>query len=362
MISLKKYLDQDHVETIPEAEPAPRSPSVPIADANGLLPAAMAAYRSALRGMSGAGLQACPMLGEDLKRGLDRVDDSLSRNLTVEKIDNAERNVQGQLDDWGRLTAQHYQKKTDEVKEILMVMAKTVESVGQRDQRAATQLAQVTGRLKKIATLEDISLIRTSIEESATELKNSIDRIAAEGKAAIQQLQSEVNTYQARLEEAEHIVSVDSLTGLRSRFWMDRYIERRNSEPQSFSILIVDIDDFKSVNDEHGHQVGDELLRQFATEMRSGFRTGFIVSRWGGDEFVVLLDCGADEARSQTERLKKWVCGNYTLPGRSGPIKLNVQASIGFAARKSGESVRDLLARADADMYAQKKTAARGKR
>lgn len=233
-------------------------------------------------------------------------------------------------------------------------MARTVESVGQRDQRAASQLAQVTGRLKKIATLEDLSQIRSSIEESAAELKTSIDRITAEGKAAIQQLQTEINTYQARLEEAEHIVSVDSLTGLRSRFWMEKYIERRNSEPQSFSILIVDIDEFKCVNDEHGHPVGDELLRQFATELKSAFRTGFVVSRWGGDEFVVLLDCGADEARSQTDRLRKWVCGNYTLQGRSGPVKLNIQASIGLAARKSGESVKNLLARADSDMYAQK--------
>lgn len=346
MISLKKFLDQNHIEP----EPTP----VVVAETNGLLPAVLAAYRSVLRSIGASSAEACPALGEDLKRGLGRVEDSLSCNVTPEKIQGAERSVQGQLLDWGHRTAQHYEKKTDEVKEILIVMARTVESVGQRDQRAASQLAQVTGRLKRIATLEDLSQIRTSIEESAAELKTSVERITAEGKAAMEQLQGELNAYQARLEEAVHIVSVDSLTGLRSRFWMEKYIARRIAETTPFSLLLIDIDEFKRVNDEYGHPVGDELLRQFATELKSAFRSGFVVSRWGGDEFIVLLDCKLDEAQAQTVKLKKWVCGSYTLPGRSGPVKLQIDASIGAAERKPRETVTDLLARADADMYKDK--------
>lgn len=360
MISLKKYLDQEHVEPTGEPEPAPEQRHEPRpapragAEAGGLLDAAMEAYRSALRSMGSSSIEACPQLGEELRHGLGRVDDTLTRNLTVETIAGAERNVHGQLEDWGRRTAQHYQKKTDEVKEILMVMARTVESVSDRDKRATSQLAQVTGRLKKIATLEDLSLIRNSIEESATELKNSIERITNEGKAAIQQMQTQISTYQAKLEEAGQIVSVDSLTGLRSRFWMERFIERRMKEGAAFCLVIVDVDHFKRVNDRYGHQIGDELLRQFSTELKSALRSNAVVARWGGDEFLILLDFGLAEAQSQVARIKKWVCGSYTLQGRQGSVKLDIGASLGLAERLPNESMKDLVDRADGDMYSQK--------
>jgi diguanylate cyclase (GGDEF)-like protein len=347
MISLKKYLDQEKIHPIPE----------PGAESGGLLPAAVAAYRSALCEMGAAGLEVCPAAGEELSRGLADIEDSLSQELTSQKLESAEQSVQSQLYDWRQRASRHNRQKTDEVKEILIVMARAAESVGERDQRAAGQIAQVTGRLKKIATLEDLSQIRTSIEESAAELKTSIDRMAAESRAAIQQLKSELSVYQARVEEAERVASTDSMTGLRSRFWMEKYIERRIGEDREFCIVIVDIDDFKRVNDELGHPVGDELLKQFSAELKSAFRSNSVVSRWGGDEFIVLLDCGLDEARTQVSRLKKWVCGAYSLQGRSGPVKLNIDASAGAAERRPGETMKRLLDRADTDMYAQKAAA-----
>jgi diguanylate cyclase (GGDEF)-like protein len=233
-------------------------------------------------------------------------------------------------------------------------MARTAESVGERDCRCADEINQVTGRLKKIATLEDLSEIRTSLEASAAELKTSIDRMAAEGKAAREELRGEVTRYRARLEEAERIASSDPLTGLRSRLWLENYLERRVAEGRAFCVVVVDIDDFKRVNDEHGHPVGDELLQQFATELKSACGTNDIAGRWGGDEFIVLLDCRLSDAASRTSRMREWICGNYTVRRGSGPLKLAVSASFGLAEHGSGETSKELVARADACMYAQK--------
>ena len=74
------------------------------------------------------------------------------------------------------------------MKELLLVMARTAESVSARDQRCAGQMSAVTERLKAIASLEDLTEIRASIEKSATELKTSIDRMTAEGKEALEHL------------------------------------------------------------------------------------------------------------------------------------------------------------------------------
>jgi diguanylate cyclase (GGDEF)-like protein len=310
--------------------------------------------------MGSASIEACPNVGGELKLGLGMVDDTLARGINDESIEKAERAVRTHLIEWGRRSARHFQQKADEVKEILIVMARTAESVSQRDTRCATRLAEVTGRLKKIASLDDISEIRASIEASAAELKTSIDRMASEGKAAMDQMRTEIYTYQSRLEEAEQIASSDSLTGLRSRHWMETYINRRIEDEKTFCLVIVDIDDFKRVNDEFGHPAGDELLQQFATELKSSFRSGDVVARWGGDEFLIFLDCAYAEGQAQTTRLKRWACGTYTLQGRSGPVRIHIDASVGLAERKPREALKNIVARADADMYDQKATARNG--
>jgi diguanylate cyclase (GGDEF)-like protein len=122
-------------------------------------------------------------------------------------------------------------------------------------------------------------------------------------------------------------------------------------------VAIVDIDSLKKDNDQHGHLTGDELLKQFAGELRSACRSTDIIGRWGGDEFLLLFDAPLDEAQAQTERLRKWVCGNYELTGKEGSLKLSVSASIGLADHVAGETMKDLLARADAAMYEEKATA-----
>jgi diguanylate cyclase (GGDEF)-like protein len=94
--------------------------------------------------------------------------------------------------------------------------------------------------------------------------------------------------------------------------------------------------------------------------MRSVCRATDTIGRWGGDEFILLLHCGIREARGQVDRLQEWVCGNYTVQGSSAPRKLRVAASIGLAERLPGETMKELVDRADAGMY-QEKAASRAR-
>jgi diguanylate cyclase (GGDEF)-like protein len=344
MISLKKYLEA--------AMPGPEVEDH--ADETDVFAATIAAYRSALSEMGGCGEDACSALGEELKQGLSKSGDSLSASMSCEAVLATERDVRHKLQDWGRKAAHHYQERTEEVKGLLIVLARTAESVGERDQRCKGQISEVTARLKKIASLDDITEIRASIELSAAELKTSIDRMAADGKAAIDHLRAEVSVYQTKLEEAEAMSSHDPLTGVRSRVFAERQIALRIAEGTPHCIAIVDIDGFKQVNDEHGHPVGDELLKQFAGELKSASRSTDVIARWGGDEFLVLLECDRETASSQTERLRQWVCGNYKIHGTNGLKTLKVNASIGLATYMKGEPMIKVIERADAAMYADK--------
>ena len=116
---------------------------------------------------------------------------------------------------------------------------------------------------------------------------------------------------------------------------------------------MLDLNGFKQVNDTYGHQAGDDLLKQFSTELRSASRATDVVGRWGGDEFIVVLDGNLTEAQSHVERMQKWVFGSYTLHwGRGAKVEMN--AALGLVEWQAGESIKEVLARADALMYKQK--------
>ena len=356
MISLKKYLESQDLE--PKLENG--SGALPIDEAKPgkadeeKLPLALCAYGSALRTMGECSLDACPAMGQGLKLGLAQIAEGLSVAIGHEALEFANSESRRQMQDWGQRTAAHYRQKTAEVKGLLLVMARTAESVGERDQRCAGQISEVTRRLQTIASLEDLTEIRSSIESSAAELKTSLDRMAHEGKQAIDALRAEVAVYQVKLEEAEELACRDALTGLHNRFWVESQIEQRIGKGGPMTLAIVDIDAFKAINDRHGHLVGDEILKQFSRELKSASRSTDVIGRWGGDEFILVLNCPLSEAEPQLERLRAWVCGDYSVAMHSGPMKLKVDASIGLAELAPAETMKGLLARADAAMYGRK--------
>lgn len=341
MISLKKYLDGD----LPREAEAEESEALSVA---------LAAYGAAMLAMGDCSLDACPGLGEGLKQRLSELQAKLSPQMSREAMEATDHALQEQLQDWGQRTARHYRDMAAEVKDLLLTMARAGEAVGARDQRCASQMNEVTARLSRIATLENLTEIRASIEKSATELKGSIERMTVEGKAAVEQLKKQVTVYQAKLEAAEELASRDALTGLRNRMCMESMIDSRIAAARAFCVAMIDLDGFKNVNDTYGHQTGDELLKQFAIELRSTCRTSDIIGRWGGDEFVIVFDYPEAQATAQVERLRKWACGDYTVKGKAGALKLRLDASMGLAEHRPQESLKTLMGRADAAMYEHK--------
>ncbi len=317
------------------------------------------AYRAALEAMGNSGVQACPHLGPQLQLGLWNLQRQLDGEARPGRVRETEERVEAELRQWGVRSAEYYTRKTEEFKEIMMIMARTAEAVGDREQRYSRKFTEFTARLHSLASMDDLTRIRESLVSSANELQAGVDEMAQDGDAAVAQMRGELRQYQAKLEEAERLASVDSLTGLRNRRRMEAAMELLVEQRREFSVLIFDLDGFKRVNDTYGHGAGDDVLRQFATELRAAFRATDDVGRWGGDEFIVVLECGLDDTRRHVERVRKWVFGDYTVRGEGAPCKLAVAASVGVAAWEEGETIAAMVVRADADMYRDKK--ARGR-
>ncbi len=155
---------------------------------------------------------------------------------------------------------------------------------------------------------------------------------------------------QAQAAKLEELATTDVLTGTFNRRKFNELIlaeiERVRRYGHPLSLLVVDIDHFKRINDTHGHEAGDEVLIVLAGLIRTGIRATDSLARWGGEEFVVLSpEVSVEEAAGLAERLRS-AAGTYaySFVGR-------VTASIGVAQHRAGETPDELFARADEALY-----------
>jgi diguanylate cyclase (GGDEF)-like protein len=320
-----------------------------------LFSAAVAAYRSALLAMGTSGLRACPAVGADLQKRLGELEGIVSRNTTPVSIAETQQKVEEHLKDWGESSDEYLKAKANDVKELLLALARTAQSIGDRDNQYANQLSQFTTRLQGIANLEDLTQIRASLVAGASDLKTYVDRMTQDSHSLVKQLKTEVSDYETKLKAAEELVIRDELTGLSNRRNVEERIEMRIAKGRPFCVAILDLDKFKEVNDTYGHLAGDSLLKQFAAEIRTNSRTHDTVGRWGGDEFILVLDCDLVGATEQLERTKRWMFGEYKIQAGGGAeVKVRMTASIGLAEWKPGESIQDVIEHADNSMYTEK--------
>jgi diguanylate cyclase (GGDEF)-like protein len=149
--------------------------------------------------------------------------------------------------------------------------------------------------------------------------------------------------------ELAHAAIHDVLTGLGNRDLLTRVNEERGPGPQaSRALVLIDLDDFKAINDTFGHETGDRVLQAVADRVRASVRPQDLVVRLGGDEFAVLLS-GADEELSCAVATR--FLATLEQPLEIASHAIFVRASVGVAVGTEGESLATLMRRADASMY-----------
>ena len=150
------------------------------------------------------------------------------------------------------------------------------------------------------------------------------------------------------------LASTDELTGLsnRRRFFdeLDREFSRHQRYASPLALVIVDIDHFKLINDTHGHQTGDAVLREVGRRLLNAFRRADLVARYGGEEFAVLLpETGAAEAHEVAERVRAFAA-DLTFGSGEPPIRLTLSGGVA-AALGAADTPEALVRRADAALY-----------
>lgn len=216
-----------------------------------------------------------------------------------------------------------------------------------REERTAQNPTRSTPRQAAEAEVKD---------QKPKPLKQRTGSAAARLAAEVERLSAELAASRLRIGELETRVDVDPLTQTVSRRGFERALARSLAYVKRYrataALLYLDLDDFKPVNDRHGHAAGDAMLKAISATLLREVRASDIVARIGGDEFVVLLwNVSEADAFSKAAALEKAV---YATPVRWGASTMVVGASAGVAIIGPLDTAADVLARADAAMYARK--------
>lgn len=160
-----------------------------------------------------------------------------------------------------------------------------------------------------------------------------------------------------QIEELRKLSMIDSLTGIANRRYGEKTILDKIDELKRFDwhsgLIFIDIDNFKAVNDTFSHSVGDKMIKMVANTLRESVRSFDSVTRWGGEEFIVILsNVTVEQMKEKAELLRKLVAESFFFENE---IKLSVTISLGATMMHSDDKVSTAVERADMLMYQSKK-------
>lgn len=172
-------------------------------------------------------------------------------------------------------------------------------------------------------------------------------------KEELARSQDSLEEKRRQIESLKTAVRVDGLTQLANRTYFDEKLAEvlrlRNRYNDPYSLLIIDVDNFKSINDSHGHQAGDRILKGVAFKLKGSIRESDFIARFGGDEFALILVKGtADEAADLGWKLCRILeDSRFLLDGKD----FTVTISVGVAEAIGGDTPETLVKRADGALY-----------
>ena len=226
--------------------------------------------------------------------------------------------------------------------------------LGERLAKPVQRLAEASGELGN--TLKSVVIPPSGIQEVDAVFER-FNHMAGELQQKTKQLvdaESKQRAQQAESSLLERLATTDSLTGLNNRRKMEEAIlseiTRAGRSHKTFSVIILDVDGFKEINDTFGHQIGDRVLVDIGQILKYSLRQADVIGRWGGEEFILMcpvteLDGATNVAENLRARISK---AHFDRVG-------NLSASFGVTSYTQGDSIRHLVERADQAMYQAKR-------
>lgn len=244
------------------------------------------------------------------------------------------------------------------------MLSRFVDRLGEFTDSTGDYHAKIERSAERIAAAQDIAELTDVIADVMRETRSvqastarSRDELVAL-RSRVDEANTEITRLQHELEQTSELIRHDPLTGVLNRKGLDEALARETAFAQRrgtpLCLGLLDIDNFKQINDIHGHQTGDEALQHLTEVVRENIRPQDSVARYGGEEFVILLpDTGLEAAVAALVRLQRALTKRFFLARQQ---KLLITFSAGVAQLLEGEDPEQALDRADKAMYIAKRS------
>lgn len=243
----------------------------------------------------------------------------------------------------------------DHLQRALTEVADSVGDMQDATSNYGESLLGMNERLKEAKSIEDLESVIIGIAQDTK-------KMADHNKSLEQQLENsstQVNALKESLDTVRHEAMTDGLTGIANRksfdTALDEALENAEKEKHSLTLLMMDIDHFKSFNDNFGHQIGDQVLRLVARCLVDGVKGRDKAARYGGEEFAIILpDTPLSSGIVVGDALRKSVEKREVINRTNNQNLGQITLSVGVAEYRPGEEKEDLIERADSALYTAK--------
>lgn len=254
-------------------------------------------------------------------------------------------------------------ERDEKITELILFLRKSLNGLSGDSQKYHNSLTDTAERIGRLSDVRDIQDLKSRIAAEVSELNRIVKEKQEQERSQYVELSEKVVQLQTKLKKAKAEASIDSLTGIanRGRFdWTIRHwIQDHKEQESAFTIALFDLDDFKQINDTHGHQTGDQVLASIAGELGRSIRSCDFLARYGGEEFVVLSEgIKLNQSEDRFGKILDQIAGTPIRCSSSlnESIDISLTASCGVAEYALGESIEDLIKRADEALYEAKRS------
>lgn len=219
-----------------------------------------------------------------------------------------------------------------------------------------SKISKHSEKLKNTSNVEELGSVVSALMEDTSLMQLDLSRSRDELLAAREQVEAaeqRITELESALEAASAKVKEDQLTGAYNRRGLAEHFQREISRAErtnsDLSVALIDVDNFKQLNDRYGHLTGDDALKYLVDVMKHNMRPADIVARFGGEEFVLLMpDTPVDEAIDTVQRLQRELTRTFFMANND---RLVITFSAGIAKWHLGEQDIEVIERADQAMY-----------
>ena len=256
---------------------------------------------------------------------------------------------------------EHALNREIEFIEIIDVLRETVRTLSGRPDQFGQSLIASSRRFNQLLEINDIRLLKERMVVEARDLNQLVEEQRKSDQESYSHLSTKIETLQERLARAEEDALIDPLTQVANRGSFDdsiqKWVRQHRSANTGFILVLLDLDDFKKINDTMGHQVGDRVLLSAAQTLKKCVRSEDIVARYGGEEFVILMsDITLEQAEAKFSGLLGEIASTrYELRTGDPHGFVRFTASCGLAEFTGSQTVEQLIRSADEALYGAKK-------